>query len=238
MRAAQRLGRVAGLAPAALNARAASSLQAQPPNVELARSSMPWSKRLLADLRSDHAGETGAVWIYKGAAAAQRLRGHSAEAREFVGQHLESEQQHLDFFDDLLEAQHTTKLLPLWRACGFVLGFAPAMVGEAALFATVEAVETFVEEHYDDQLAYLRSNGEMRSGDHAGRHAEGNDGGVAELVRVIAACRDDEVSHKNDAASRGSPRQAQPVFVAAAVRAWARVIDAGSRLAVVASRAV
>lgn len=238
MQVAMRLRKVPFLASAGLQARAASSLATCPPNVALARSSMPWSARLEADLRSDHAGETGAVWIYKGAAAAQRLRAHSVEAREFVRQHLDSEQQHLDFFDELLEPQHTTRLLPLWRACGFALGFAPAMVGERALFATVEAVETFVEEHYDEQLAYLRDEADRRPAEGDGRSARGSVDGVAELVRVIAACRDDEVSHKLDAASRGSPSEAQSRLVAGMLHAWARMIDTGSRLAVVASRAV
>lgn len=192
----------------------------------------------MADLRSDHAGETGAVWIYKGAAAAQRLRAHSAGAREFVGDHLKSEQQHLDFFDELLEPQQLTRLLPLWRACGFALGFAPAMIGERALFATVEAVETFVEEHYDEQLAYLRAEADEPLGPSSGGSAGGSREGVTELVRVIAACRDDEVSHKVDAASRGLADEAQPRLLASTVRVWASVIDAGSRLAVVASRAV
>jgi ubiquinone biosynthesis monooxygenase Coq7 len=107
---------------------------------------------LVQDLRSDHAGETGAVWIYAGAKAAMTFGSpdrYSPEARAFVSMHHATEAEHLAYFDRLLDMRMKSKLLPLWKISGWCLGFFPTLIGgEPALFLTVEAVETFVEEHY------------------------------------------------------------------------------------------
>jgi ubiquinone biosynthesis monooxygenase Coq7 len=67
-------------------------------------------------MRSNHAGETGAVWIYRGVLAVSR----DAEIRSFAAHHLATEQLHLRFFDDWLSAPQKSVLLPLWRLSGFV----------------------------------------------------------------------------------------------------------------------
>lgn len=73
----------------------------------------------------------------------------SPGASAFVAEHYATEAEHLAHFDRLLDMQMKSKLLPLWRVSGWCLGFFPTLVGgEPALFLTVEAVETFVEEHY------------------------------------------------------------------------------------------
>ena len=46
---------------------------------------------VLADLRTDHAGETGAVWMYRAVGALSR----DASARAFASRHLATEQDHL-----------------------------------------------------------------------------------------------------------------------------------------------
>lgn len=74
---------------------------------------------------------------------------YSPEARAFVSTHHATEAEHLAYFDRLLDMRMKSKLLPLWRISGWCLGFFPTLIGgEPALFLTVEAVETFVEEHY------------------------------------------------------------------------------------------
>ncbi len=67
----------------------------------------PAAARWLAgELSSDHAGETGAVFIYRGAAAALRLRARvtadDAAAAAFVRAHCATEEAHLALFDALL----------------------------------------------------------------------------------------------------------------------------------------
>ncbi|CAM9221212.1 unnamed protein product, partial [Heterosigma akashiwo] len=137
----------------------------------------------VAALRSDHAGETGAVWIYRGAAwALARRSGGTPAARRFVAEHLATEAGHLALMERLLEEGQRSRLLPLWRAAGFGLGALPALVSEAALFCTVEAVETFVEEHYLEHLLPLEAGGRC-----------------PELCRLLRRCCEEEVHHRDDA---------------------------------------
>jgi 3-demethoxyubiquinol 3-hydroxylase len=92
------------------------------------------------ELSSNVAGETGAVCIYEGAAAALRLRGNaSEETRAFIEEHRAAEAAHLELFLELLPSSKYTRLLPAWRMAGFCLGFAPALVSDRWLFLTVEA---------------------------------------------------------------------------------------------------
>ena len=177
----------------------------------------PRVRWLLSELASDHAGETGAVYIYRGAQAALGVRRDDPAARAFVKQHLATEAQHLEYFDALLDQQHRSSLLPAWRAAGFALGWLPTAVGGSRwLYATVEAVETFVEEHYAQQTA----DAELRTQ-------------CPELVQLMARCAEDELEHKRDAASR-----AGGIGQTAAGRAWSALVGGGSAAAVALARRV
>mgnify|MGYP000606053461 CR=1 FL=1 len=85
-------------------------------------------------LRVDHAGEYGAVAIYRGQLAVfERQQGReriTEQLKEMAGQ----EQEHLDAFDKLLNAGSVrpTALSPVWNAAGFALGAATALLGEKA----------------------------------------------------------------------------------------------------------
>lgn len=164
---------------------------------------------LIRDLRSDHAGETGAVAIYKGILALSR----SAEIRAFAEAHLETERQHLALIESVLPAGARSVLLPLWRVAGSVTGAVPALFGPKAVFATIDAVETFVDRHYADQVDRLSQSGEYEG-----------------LRALLERCRLDEVSHRDEA--RGS-LEAPP---GAITRVWCRMIAAGSSAAVAVAR--
>lgn len=147
----------------------------------------PWF-RLDRDLSSDIAGETGAVSIYVGAdRALAHLRGMRAfvdaakfylsggrlrprskptsgdlhgAAQRFVTEHLATERKHLGCFENLLRSEEGkfTRLLGVWRACGFLLGYLPTLVrGPVYLYHTVDAVETFVDEHYQEQIDFVEA---------------------------------------------------------------------------------
>ncbi|CAM9752414.1 unnamed protein product [Chrysoparadoxa australica] len=149
-------------------------------------------KDVLSHLRSDHAGETGAVFIYKGADWAMGLSPsgtrYSPACRSFVREHMLTEQQHLDALTKILPARHQSALLPVWKAAGFLLGAMPALVGEAALFCTIEAVESFVEIHYNDHILPWQEEG---------KHPE--------LVNLLTLCRDEEIHHKQVASKQTTP---------------------------------
>ena len=75
------------------------------PNIDV--TTLP--KKLRKDLRSDHAGETGAVMIYKGILAVS----HDPALRSFACTHLKTEQKHLALFDSWLPKEDKSRLLLL-----------------------------------------------------------------------------------------------------------------------------
>lgn len=78
---------------------------------------------------------------------------------------------------------------------GWLLGYAStATRGERGMYVTTHAVESFVEEHYGDQIDRLTR--ELRSGDRAPPEA------YAELLKLLRLACEDEVHHKEDAAER------------------------------------
>jgi ubiquinone biosynthesis monooxygenase Coq7 len=158
-------------------------------------------------LRVDHAGEYGAVAIYKGQLAVfNRQRGKekiAGQLEEMAAQ----EQDHLDAFDRMLAAGSVrpTVMSPVWNAAGFALGVGTALLGEKAAHACTEAVETVIEEHYGDQVAELQ------------------DAGDAELAAKLAKFRDDEIAHKDFATAEGAKEAPAYPLLSAAIRFGCRV---------------
>lgn len=169
--------------------------------------------RLQGDLRSDHAGETGAVWIYQGILALSR----DPEIRAFASEHLTTEQRHLAFFDEWLPPRLHSRLLPMWRLAGWMLGALSLLGGRRGVYLTIDAVETFVVEHYQEQIEYLQRQREHR-----------------EVRAVLRRFQRDEDHHRADAAERGATSSSIPEGWLA--RRWRSVVGEGSRLAVVAAR--
>ena len=166
---------------------------------------------LIGDLRSDHAGETGAVWIYKGILCVSR----DAKVREFAQHHLETESQHLQLMSDLLPPLRRSWLLIPWRAAGFVTGAVPALFGRQAVFGTIEAVETFVDKHYQHQIDAL-----SRRTEHAA------------LRQVLIDCQRDEQAHRDEAAGNLTKRPSRLLAL------WCVAVGRGSALAVILARKV
>ena len=164
---------------------------------------------LIGDLRSDHAGETGAVWIYKGMLCVSR----DARVRTFALHHLKTEQQHLNDMSALLPPLRRSWLLMPWRVAGFVTGALPALFGQRAVFATIAAVETFVGEHYQQQIDALRGRAEH-----------------AALRQMLSQLQSDEQAHRNEAMAYLT----QPP--GALLAAWCAAIGTGSALAVKLAR--
>ena len=84
----------------------------------LTLNTLPIDNALLAELRSDHAGEYGAVIIYDGILAVSR----SPEIRAFAAEHRATEAEHLAFMENFLPHEQRTRLLSGWdRAVSRVL---------------------------------------------------------------------------------------------------------------------
>lgn len=181
---------------------------------------------LVGDLRSDHAGETGAVMIYRGILAMSR----DPALRRFAAAHLTTEARHLAELGALLPRRAHSRLLPLWRIAGFLTGALPALAGRHAVYATIDAVETFVDHHYEAQIRRLAPEAEARP-----------------LLDLLRECQADEVEHRDEARAAGlappgsgpSGREpAGPALARLMLGAWARAVGRGSTLAVAAARRV
>ena len=72
------------------------------------------SLHLLRELRSDHAGETGAVYIYKGIVAVATWR-NDEELLSFAKRHGITEADHLRQIEEWLPTQQRSWLLGPWR---------------------------------------------------------------------------------------------------------------------------
>ena len=161
--------------------------------------------RLHEMLRVDHAGELGAVHIYRGQHAVFAASAAHAEMAAQMAEHERQEQVHLDAFDVILSrrAVRPTALTPLWRAAGFALGAATALMGEKAAHACTEAVESVIERHYAEQIADLSSR-------------------EPELATELQRFRDDEIAHHDHAVSHGAREAPGHAILTAVIKAGCR----------------
>ncbi len=177
-----------------------------------------WPAETAADLRSDHAGEVGAIQIYRGALAVAR----DPALRAFAHHHLATEEQHLRCIEQHLPRAARSRLLPAWRVAGWITGALPALFGPRTFYATVAAVETFVDRHYEEQIDRIDST-------LSSLPATPLTVRLAALRADLQACREDEIRHRDEARAAGPATH--PL-----VRAWAAAVGAGSGLAVALAR--
>ena len=166
---------------------------------------------LIGEMRSDHAGETGAVWIYHGVLAFSR----DAQVREFARRHRDTERHHLQRIAAVLPWPRHSWLLVPWRAAGFATGALPAIFGPRAVYATIAAVETFVNHHYQQQIDTLAGRVE-----HAGLRDM-----LIECQAEECEHRDESIAHQGDAAG-------------GLLSAWCKLVGWGSAMAVHIARRV
>lgn len=171
-------------------------------------------RRLEAMIRVDHAGEFGAVQIYRGQLAVFGRAESKARAAALVTQMEQSEAVHLETFDRLLleRAVRPTALAPLWHLAGFGLGAATALLGEKAAHACTVAVEEVIEEHYAAQAIEL-------------------EGGDKELHDIVTRFREEEVAHRDTALAEGAEQ-------APGYPALRALIKLGCRMAIRASERI
>ena len=165
------------------------------------------------ELRSDHAGEVGAVQIYRGIKAVALLRG-DLELMRFADEHGAVEQEHLTMMEKLVPAEQRSRLQTPWQIAGWLTGAVPALFGRNTVYSTIQAVETFVNHHYQEQIDILSE------------HVEHN-----KITAVLIKCQADEQHHRDDAGSRiGSTNLALTL--------WSTMIDISSRGAVAICRRI
>ena len=165
---------------------------------------------VIADLRTDHAGEIGAVRIYQGVLRVTR----DPALRAFAERHMATEQAHLRQIEAWLPLAGRSRLLPLWHLAGWLTGAVPALLGPRAVYGTIEAVERFVDSHYQEQIERLAAEPSL-----------------GQLRQTLQDCQGDEVAHREEAAAAGGGGDSGPVL-----RVWGWIVGVGSRGAVAICR--
>ncbi|NEX92034.1 demethoxyubiquinone hydroxylase family protein [Caulobacter sp. 17J65-9] len=162
-------------------------------------------QRLGEILRVDHAGELGAVHIYRGQRAVFAAAAGKGRISDDLLEMEAHEKAHLDRFDRLLNEQKVrpTLMAPLWRAAGFTLGVGTALMGEKAAHACTEAVENVIEQHYAGQIAELQAR-------------------EPELAAELSKFRDDELAHRDKAVEEGAREAPGYAVLSAVIRAGCR----------------
>ena len=156
-------------------------------------------------IRVDHAGEHGAVQIYRGQLA---VLGHTAAGETIKHMH-EQEQAHLQRFDQLI-AEHgvrPTALAPVWSVAGYALGAVTALMGAKAAMACTAAVEEVIDEHYARQAASLEKDGAAQ----------------ADLKETIEKFRADEIAHRETALEHGAEEAPGYLVLSEAIKAGCRL---------------
>jgi ubiquinone biosynthesis monooxygenase Coq7 len=140
------------------------------------------SKKSIIDeiLRVNHAGEFGAVNIYKGQIASCKT--------DLLEEMLSHEKIHLEFFEKeiLYRDVRPTILTPLWRFGGYMMGRITALMGQKTAMLCTEAVEEVINQHYLDQKSVLIQNKEKN------------------LAKKVEEFRQDELQHRDIALEYGS----------------------------------
>ena len=161
--------------------------------------------RISEMLRVDHAGELAAGAIYRGQRAVLRASRAAGRTLAQISDLEAQEDEHLARFAALLNERRVrpSLLAPLWRAAGFGLGAASALIGERATHACTEAVESVIERHYADQIAELETS-------------------EPALAEELSRFRDDELAHRDIAIAEGSREAPAHGLFTAVVRAGCR----------------
>jgi len=156
----------------------------------------------------------GAVWIYKGIVAVAHWRGDE-ELLSFARAHGATEADHLKQVEHWLPTSQRSLLLGPWRLAGWLTGAVPALFGRRAVYGTIAAVETFVDQHYQQQIDHLKEFG-----------------GPEGLLTLLISCQEDERHNRDEAWALTGGRSSL------LLRAWCWAIGWGSCVAVVLARRV
>ena len=86
------------------------------------------------------------------------------------------------------------------------------------MYATIEAVETFVDQHYAEQIDAIDRHDPL-----------GTDSPLQSVRALLQVCRSDEIVHRDEAAALFAEGGGRASLV---LRGWVLAVGAGSRVAV------
>ena len=114
-------------------------------------------------LKVDHAGEFGAINIYRSQILVSRIFG--GEYVPMLEGFLKDEQRHLNIFWQEIKRRNGVKCKSYWLCGvgGYFMGFVSALLGKKGIMACTSAVESVVTSHLKKQLVYLESIGDKEA---------------------------------------------------------------------------
>ena len=106
-------------------------------------------------LKVDHAGEFGAVNIYRAQIFVSRL--FRRKYTDLLVEFLEDEKRHMETFRVEIERRKGIKCKSFWLCGigGYFMGFVSALLGKPGIMSCTYAVESIVTMHLEEQLIYL-----------------------------------------------------------------------------------
>ena len=156
---------------------------------------MPSNRTIARILKVNHAGEYGAIRIYRAQLwLARRLY---PDVVPFLEETLGHEIQHCRLFADAMPTRQSRpcRIMALWGNGGLVLGFLTALIGRRGIWVCTAAVEGAVHRHLDDQLHFLKDRD-------------------AELHALIASIQEEELAHLHHAeANIGASRPSSDLLI-------------------------
>ena len=173
-----------------------------------------YASSIRAELRASHAGETGAVWIYRGILLVNRFK-RDSDIDMFAKHHLATEKDHLIQFENLIHRFRGSALLFIWIFAGFMMGAFSMLLGKNWVYYTIYQVESFVDVHYRQQINALSKLEFLDK---------------TNIIKMMEACNADEQAHRDEALKE---MKSQPHFM---MRIWGKLVGTGSHCAVVVAR--
>ena len=162
-----------------------------------------------AMIRVDQAGEYGATRIYAGQLA---ILGDRHPAARAISHMAHQEARHRAFFDRMMTERRVrpTLLQPFWNVAGFALGAVTAAIGPEAAMACTAAVETEIDQHYQEQLDALGDSD-------------------PELSAAILDFQAEELEHKEHALAAGAESAIGYPVLSAFIRLGCKVAIAAAK---------
>lgn len=144
-----------------------------------------FQEKLHEIIRVNHAGEFGAIVIYKGQSAGFSLK-KDQKNLALVQKMKAQEEVHFEYFDQAIKKQKVrpTLMRPIWKIGGFALGFVTAMLDEKAAMTCTTAVEEVIDEHYQNQIQNLEEE-------------KIQDDEIMDLKTKIEKFRQEELEHRD-----------------------------------------
>jgi ubiquinone biosynthesis monooxygenase Coq7 len=135
-------------------------------------------------LRVDHAGELGAIHIYRGQIDVLSYISKKDHVTSQIQEMYTQEVVHLNKFNQVLPKRQIrpSAFTPLWQIGGYMLGAITMLISSKSAMACTESVETVIDNHYEKQINFF--NQERI---------------IDPLITDLQQFQQDELAHKHEA---------------------------------------